>query len=77
MNNLQLIAWAKRVGKLIIHNPSPRCQFYTCVVARPVKDFMGATETISVSHESLPIALDLACEHLRGEALVQEPRMAH
>jgi hypothetical protein len=65
MNNLQLIAWAIRRGKLVIHNPSPRCRFYTCAMPHA-----------SVSHESLPIALDMACEQLRGEALVASPRMA-
>ena len=65
MNNLQLVAWAKRTGRLVIHPPSSRVPYFTC-----------AMQDASVSHESLPVALDLACEHLRGEALIVEPRMA-
>lgn len=76
MNNLQLVAWAKRTGRLVIHNPSPRNPFYTCVAVAPLAGQMGFGEPRSISHASLPVALDMACEHLRGEALIVEPRMA-
>lgn len=65
MNNLQLVAWAKRTGRLVIHSPSPRVPYFTC-----------AMQDASVSHASLPMALDMACEWLRQEVLIVEPRMA-
>lgn len=65
MNNLQLIAWAQRTGRLVIHNPSVRCPYYSVVM-----------QDCAVHDRSLPLALDMACERLRHEALTIEPHMA-
>lgn len=66
MNNLQLIDWAIRNGELTIHEPSFAYPFYTCTM-----------EGKAVSDRDYQACLDMACDHLRGEALLVEASMAH